>query len=106
MSVAFLNPYLVFALVVGMWAVWRVGCWLGSGGRLPLRGKRGTAAAFSGAALAAQAMYQPGVRAMIEQQAEQEQQRDDDEEGDGVDGENARRRGTRSDGRGRRRPRR
>ena len=81
------NPILLLALMVGAWAVWRVLAWAGSGGRLPLRGRRGSASGFAAASLAVQALYQPSARHVVEMQAEQQDHRDEDGEGEPPSGD-------------------
>jgi hypothetical protein len=63
----------VFSLVV---------TWLSAGGRLPLRGRRGTASGFAAAGLAMETFYWPGARQAIESRLNREMQREDDSEGD------------------------
>jgi hypothetical protein len=76
------NPFLWFALGLTAWGLWRLVRWAASGGRLPLRGRRGTAGGFTGAGLAVQEFYQPGARHAIERLEQEEMQREDDEDGD------------------------
>jgi len=85
MPVAFQNPFLLLTLLVAGWGAWRLLAWVASGGRLPLRGRRGSASAFAGAGLAVQALYNPGVKHAIEARAEEEQMREEDEDGDPPD---------------------
>jgi type VI protein secretion system component VasK len=61
---------------------WLVVTWLSAGGRLPLRGRRGTASGVAAAGLALEALYRPGARQAIEMRLNQEMQREDDDEGD------------------------
>ena len=61
---------------------WLVVTWLSAGGRLPLRGRRGTASGVAAAGLALEAFYRPGARQAIEMRLNQEMQREDDDEGD------------------------
>jgi hypothetical protein len=61
---------------------WLVVTWLSAGGRLPLRGRRGTASGVAVAGLALEAFYRPGARQAIEMRLNQEMQREDDDEGD------------------------
>jgi hypothetical protein len=61
---------------------WLVVTWLSAGGRLPLRGRRGTASGLAAAGLAIEAFYKPGARQAIEMRLNQEMQREDDNEGD------------------------
>jgi hypothetical protein len=65
-------------LLVTFWLV----TWLSAGGRLPLRGRRGTASGFAAAGLAIEAFYKPGARQAIEMRLNQEMRREDDNEGD------------------------
>lgn len=82
MLAALQNPYVWFALALGLWAMWRLLRWAASGGRLPLRGgRRGTASAFANAGLAVQSLYQPGAKQVLERKAEEEAQREDEDEG-------------------------
>lgn len=83
--IALQNPLLILALLVAGWAAWRIARWAGSGGGLPLRGRRGSASAFAGSSLAVQALYQPGVRHVVEAQVEAQEAREDDEDGDPPD---------------------
>jgi hypothetical protein len=76
------NPFVWFALALTAWALWRLLCWAASGGRLPLRGRRGTASGFTSAGLAVQEFYQPGARHAIERLEQEDMQREDDEDGD------------------------
>jgi hypothetical protein len=61
---------------------WLVVTWLSAGGRLPLRGRRGTASGLASAGLAIEAFYKPGARPAIEMGLNQEMQRENDNEGD------------------------
>jgi hypothetical protein len=61
---------------------WLVVTWLSTGGRLPLRGRRGTASGLAAAGLAIEAFYRPGARQAIELRLNREMQREDDSEGD------------------------
>jgi hypothetical protein len=61
---------------------WFVVTWLSAGGRLPLRGRRGTASGLAAAGFAIEAFYKPGARQAIEMRLNQEMQREDDNEGD------------------------
>lgn len=79
---ALFNPVLLLALLVAGWGAWRVVRWLGSGGRLPLRERRGSASALFNAGLALQALYQPSARQAVEAQLQAETDREDDDEGD------------------------
>jgi hypothetical protein len=58
---------LVLLASAGLLAVffWLV-TWLSLGGRLPLRGRRGTAGGFAAAGLAIEAFYRPGARQVID----------------------------------------
>lgn len=76
------NPLLPLVLLVGAWGVWRLLRWAASGGRFPLRDRRGTASGFTNAALAIDALYRPSARHVIEWRQEQEDQRDDEGGGD------------------------
>jgi hypothetical protein len=76
------NPFLLLTLLVAGWGTWRLLVWTGSGGKLPLRGRRGSASAFAGAGLAVQALYSPAAKHVIEARDEDEQRREDDEDGD------------------------
>ena len=67
------------------WSAWRLVRWAASGGRLPLRARRGTASAFGTAGLAMQALYNPGARHALEAMQEEQEQREDDDEGDPPD---------------------
>ena len=80
------NPLLWFALGIGAWGVVSIVRWAASGGRLPLRGRRGTASAMGAAGLAVQAIYQPSAKQLVEAQLEAEAQREDDDEGDPPEG--------------------
>jgi hypothetical protein len=82
MPVALQNPFLLLTLLVAGWGAWRLIAWLASGGRLPLRGRRGSASAFSGAGLAVQALYNPSARHAIEARAEEDVLCEEDEDGD------------------------
>jgi hypothetical protein len=77
------NPFVWFALLIGAWAAWAILRWAASGGRLPLRGKRGSASAFASAALSVQALYNPSAKQVLEARQEEESQREDDDEGGG-----------------------
>ena len=77
------NPFVWFALLIGAWAAWAILRWAASGGKLPLRGKRGSASAFANAGLAVQALYNPGAKQALEARQEEESQREDDDEGGG-----------------------
>lgn len=79
---AFANPFFLFAVAIAVWATWRILRWAASGGRLPARGRRGSASAFANAGLTAQALYQPGAKQVLEAHLEAEQQREDEDEGD------------------------
>lgn len=61
---------------------WLAVTWLSAGGRLPLRGRRGTASGLAAAGLAVEAFYRPGARQAIEMRLNQHMQREDDNEGD------------------------
>jgi hypothetical protein len=82
MIVALQNPFVWLALAIAVWALVAIARWLASGGRLPLRGRRGSASAMGAAGLAVQVLYQPGAKQLIEAQLEAETQREDDDEGD------------------------
>ena len=86
----FVNPFGAFAILLALWGLWRLTRWFASGGRMPLRGRRGTASGFSGAALAMDAFYRPGAKQVIEAQLREETSRDDDDEGDPPDSGDAR----------------
>ena len=45
-------------------------------------GRRGTASSFANAGMAIQALYQPGVKHVIEQMAEEQSRREEDDDGD------------------------
>jgi hypothetical protein len=79
---ALFNPILLLTVLVAGWGAWRVVRWLGSGGRLPLRERRGAASALFSAGLALQALYQPSARQALEAQQQAEADREDDDEGD------------------------
>ncbi len=79
---ALLNPFFWFALGVALWAGWTILRWIGSGGRLPLRGRRGSASGFGGAGLFAQAFYQPSAGRAVETILEESVRREEDEDGD------------------------
>jgi hypothetical protein len=67
----------------GLLAVfWLVVAWLSAGGRLPLRGRRGTASGLAAAGLAMEAFYKPGARQAFALRLNREMQREDDSEGD------------------------
>jgi hypothetical protein len=85
MIAALNNPFFWFAAVLATWAMWRLLRWMSSGGRLPLRGRRGTASAFGAAGLAMQALYNPGAKHALEARQEEESLREDDDEGDPPD---------------------
>jgi hypothetical protein len=78
------NPFVWFALLIGAWAAWAIVRRAASGGKLPLRGRRGSAAAFANAGLAVQALYNPGAKQILEARQEEESQREDNDEGDGL----------------------
>ena len=82
MAAALQNPLVWLALLVGAWGIVGLVRWAASGGRLPLKGRRGTASAMSAAGLAVQAIYQPSAKQLIEAQLEAELQREDEDEGD------------------------
>jgi hypothetical protein len=82
MSPVLLNPFSWFGLLVALWAIWRLATWLASGGQLPLKGRRGSAGSFAGAGLAAQMVYQPGVRQAMEARFDGAIRRENDDEGD------------------------
>ncbi len=81
MTQALLNPFLWFAILLGGWGVWRLAGWLASGGRLPLRGRRGTATGFTAAGLSAEAFYAPGAKQAIEAIRDAAVRREDDDAG-------------------------
>jgi hypothetical protein len=85
MPVALQNPFLLLTLLVAGWGAWRLVAWLASGGRLPLRGRRGSASAFAGAGLAVQALYNPSARHAIEARAEEDVLCEEDDDGDPPD---------------------
>jgi hypothetical protein len=64
-------------LLITFWLV----TWLSAGGRLPLRGRRGTASGLAAAGLAIEAFYKPGARQAIEMRLNQEMRREEDNEG-------------------------
>jgi hypothetical protein len=76
------NPFFWIALLIAGWAAVSLLRWLGSGGRLPLRGRRGSASLFGGAGLAAQTFYQSGAAQIAELHERAVLQRDDEDEGD------------------------
>jgi hypothetical protein len=80
----FVNPFAAFAILLALWGLWRLTRWFAAGGRMPLRGRRGKASGFSGAALAVDAFYRPGAKQVIEAQLREETNREDDDEGDGL----------------------
>ncbi len=82
MTALFLNPFFWFALLLLGWASWRVVRWLASGGRLPLRGRRGSASGFSAAGLSAQIFYGPGAERLLEAELRRSTDRENDDEGD------------------------
>lgn len=82
MIAALNDPFFWFAIALAVWSAWRLLRWMASGGRLPLRGRRGTASAFGAAGLAIQAFYSPGARHALEARQEEQEQREDDDKGD------------------------
>ena len=82
MIAALQNPLAWLALALAVWVVVRLVRWTASGGRLPLRSRRGTASAMGAAGLAVQVIYQPSAKQLIEAQLEAELQREDEDEGD------------------------
>ena len=81
MSLLSATPWLTAALLAS-WGAWRVAGWLASGGRLPMRGRRGTASGLAAAGLSLEAFYRPGASQVIEAEVRRHLQRDDNEEGD------------------------
>ncbi len=82
MPALLLNPFFWFASLLLAWACWRLVRWLASGGRLPLRARRGTAGGFGAAGLSAQIFYGPGAKELIEAELRQSTDRENDDEGD------------------------
>jgi hypothetical protein len=80
-----LTPFSWFAALLAFWAIWRLGRWVASGGRLPLRRRRGSASGFAAAGLSIQEFYQPSARQAIEVQLSEETRRENDDEGDPPD---------------------
>jgi hypothetical protein len=76
------NPFVWFALALAGWGLWRLLRWVASGGRLPLRGRRGSAAGFTAAGLSSQQFYQPSARQALETQLREALRREEDDEGD------------------------
>ncbi len=85
MTALLLNPFFWLALLLLGWASWRILRWLASGGRLPLRRRRGSATAFTAAGLSAQTFYGSGAERLIEAERRQSTNREDDDEGDPPD---------------------
>jgi hypothetical protein len=77
-----LDPFFWFALAVAVWGVTKLAGWMASGGRLPMRGQRGSASAFGPAGLTAQAFYGPDARQALEARVSEEMRREEDDEGD------------------------
>lgn len=82
MNALLLNPFFWFALALTGWACWRLVRWAASGGRLPLRGRRGTATGFTTAGLSGQEFYQPSARQAADLQLREAMRRENDDEGD------------------------
>lgn len=76
------NPFVWVGLGLAVWATTAILRWAASGGRLPLRGRRGSASALASAGLAVQAIYQPGAKQIQATQQQEEARREDDDEGE------------------------
>jgi len=82
MTPILMSPFFWFAIAIMGWALWRLANWAASGGRLPLRGRRGSASGFAATGLSVQQFYHPGARQALEAQLEEAVRREEDDRGD------------------------